>query len=74
MFASKEAALEALGRGAGFGLDQVVERMVYKSGADTPSNTSTVPDFIGQHYFDTANNKWYIAKDTTAATDFLIIN
>lgn len=74
MFASLEAAQAAIGSSQFPGLDALLARIVFKSGADTPSNTSTVPDFIGQLYLDTANNKWYLAKDTSAASDFLILN
>jgi hypothetical protein len=70
MFASIETALNTLGRVEGFGIEEIAKRLTYVSGADTPSNTSTVPEFIGQHYFDTANEIWYIAVDTANAADF----
>lgn len=74
MFASIEEARKLVGNAQFPGIDALLARLVYKSGADTPSNTSTVPDFIGQLYLDTANSKWYLAKDTSAASDFLILN
>lgn len=70
MFASKKEALDALGRTEGFGIEEIANRFVYASGADTPSNTSTVPEFKGQLYLDTANEVWYIAVDTANAANF----
>lgn len=70
MFATKDQALDALGRGEAFGMDTIAERLTYASGADTPTNTSTIPTFIGQKYFDTANEVWYIAVDTVNVADF----
>lgn len=74
MFSSISEARRICGSGDSFTDDKILQYLVYKSGADTPSNTSTVPDFIGQYYLDTANNKWYKAKATSAASDFLILN
>lgn len=74
MFTTKEAALNAIGRGTGFGADELADHLLIATGADTPSNTSTVPAFIGQIYIDTANSKVYIGKATFAASDFLILN
>lgn len=72
-FASKEAALDAIGRDK-FGNDLLAEKLTYVSGAGTPSATSTVPDFIGQNYLDTTNDVWYKATGTSAATDFKALN
>ena len=70
MYSSTELALNDLGRGATFGMDELAERLTYASGADTPTNTSTVPTFIGQYYFDTANEIWYLSVDTVNVADF----
>lgn len=70
MFASKDAALDALGRVEGFAVDAIANRLTYASGAGTPSSTSTVPEFIGQFYLDTTNENWYLAVDTANAADF----
>lgn len=68
-FATKDEALDVIGRHS-FGNDLLAERLTYASGAGTPAGTSTVPTFIGQMYFDTANENWYKAVDTANAADF----
>jgi hypothetical protein len=40
----------------------------------TPTATTTVPTKVGQIYIDTAASKVYVAKATTAESDFLILN
>lgn len=70
---SKDKALDAIGR-QHFGADLLAEKLTYASGADTPSNTSTVPSFVGQYYLDTDNGIWYKAVATSAATDFKALN
>lgn len=45
----------------------------YVTGAGTPAGTTTVPDFIGQLYFDSTNENWYKAVDTAAASDFKLL-
>lgn len=73
VYGSKEEALDAIGRHS-FGNDLLAERLTYVSGSDTPANTSTVPTFVGQYYLDTANEVWYKAVDTAAASDFVALN
>jgi hypothetical protein len=72
-YSTKEAALNVIGRHI-FGHDSLAELLTYASGADTPSNTSTIPAFVGQYYLDTANGIWYKAVATSAATDFKALN
>lgn len=56
--------------------DSAVGRMMlaarddFKQGAGTPTTTSTVPDYVGQWYFDTTNEDWYRAVDTVNVADF----
>lgn len=73
-YANKADALNALGSGSTFGADDLAEKLTYQSGADTPANTSSIPTFIGEYYLDTANNVWYKATGTSAASDFKALN
>lgn len=57
-----------------FGADEVAKRLTLVVKADTPTATETVPAFVGQEYLDTNANKFFKAKDVTAASDFLILN
>lgn len=45
-------------------------RQDYKSGAGTPTVTGTVPDYVGQWYFDSAAEDWYKAVDVANVSDF----
>ena len=56
MFSTLTDALNAFGRGNGFGADDFAEKAVYQTGASTPTVT---PKFIGQLYLDTTNQQWY---------------
>lgn len=72
-YSSKESAGDAIGRND-FGKEAIVEKLTYQSGADTPTNTGAVPNFIGEYYLDTANAIWYKATDTSASSDFKALN
>jgi hypothetical protein len=74
MFTTKEAALTALGRGDGFGKDELAEHLLVAVGAGTPTGTATVPTFVGQIYVDTTNHKIYVAEDIDDVDGFLILN
>lgn len=65
MFANLLDALNAIGRGSGFGSDDLANRLVYKSGTGSPVGVVT-PDFIGQFYFDSLNLFWYQATALTS--------
>lgn len=67
---NKELILDAIGRGSSFGADDLAEHLKAVSGAGTPTETSTIPSFKGQEYFDTANEVWYKAVDTVNVADF----
>lgn len=58
MFADIDTALETVG-GAGFpGVKTLLEYMVYKTAAATPTVNA---DFLGQRYFDSNASDWYTA-------------
>lgn len=68
MFASLDAAMNVIGRGAFAGADDLARYLVYKTAAATPSVDA---DFLGQRYFDSLNADWYSAVATgTGASDW----
>lgn len=71
---SRDKLKAALSFDGTFGINNEVDLHYAKSGAGTPSGTSTSPDYIGQKYYDTTNKVWYMAVDyTPAAGDFQAI-
>lgn len=65
-----ERARDALGNGQ-FGNDLLAEKLTYLTAAGTPSDTGYVPTFIGQAYFDSLNEDWYVAAGTGSSADFV---
>lgn len=70
MYGSEDEAKKDLGTGDSFGKDELITQMTYLTGAGTPTATSTIPTRIGQFYFDSSNENWYLSVDTANVADF----
>lgn len=68
MYDSFDKAMDAIGRGAFAGADDLARRLVYQTRAGTPNVDAA---FIGQRFFDSSANNWYTAYATgTGASDW----